>query len=63
MQVTRWNTRRIALVACGIIVIYWIFSASRQSYTAETTIKNVNPELVWEYVADFQKMQTLNPTM
>lgn len=63
MQITRWNNRRISIAAGAILVFYLMFSASWNTYQADVIIKNTNPELVWEYVADFDKMRLLNPTM
>lgn len=47
----------------ALLLLYWIFSASRNTYKAEVIIKNTKPEHVWEYVADFHEMRLLNPTM
>lgn len=47
----------------ALLLLYWIFSASRNTYKAEEIIKSTKPEHVWEYVADFHKMRLLNPTM
>lgn len=51
------------MLGAALFVLYWIFSASKNTYEAEIIIKNTKPELVWEYVADFHKMHLLNPTM
>lgn len=63
MRTTHWNRRRCSILACSLLVIYFIFSASNNTYESDVTIKNTKPEIVWEYVADFRKMQLLNPTM
>lgn len=63
MQTTRWNRRRCSFLACALLVLYWLFSVSNNTYESDVTIKNVKPEIVWEYVADFHKMRLLNPTM
>lgn len=63
MQTTRWNRRRCSIAAFSLLVLYWLFSASNNTYESDVTIKNVRPEIAWEYVADFHKMRLLNPTM
>lgn len=63
MYATRWNRRRLAIVAIFILILYYVFSASNNSYEASVTIRNVKPETAWEYVADFNKIKFLNPTM
>lgn len=63
MQVTRWNKRRIATTAVCVIFVYWVLSASHHTYEDKVTITTTSPETIWEYVADFQNMQMLNPTM
>lgn len=63
MPTTRWNRRRLIIFSVCLLIVYWIFSASRNTYTSEVTIRNTKPEVAWEYVADFQKMRSLNPTM
>lgn len=63
MQIRRYNKRHLCILGAALLVLYWIFSASRNTYEAEVTIKNTKPEFVWEYVADFHKMHLLNPTM
>lgn len=63
MQIRRWNKRHLSMLGGALLLLYWIFSASRNTYKAEVIIKNTKPEHVWEYVADFHKMRLLNPTM
>lgn len=63
MQTTRWNRRRLAIFAIGLLITYWILSASRNTFKSEVIIRDTKPEIVWEFVADFKKMQLLNPTM
>lgn len=63
MHTTRWDRRRCSILACSLLVLYWLFSAGNNTYESDVTIKNVKPEIVWEYVADFHKMKLLNPTM
>lgn len=63
MQIRRWNKRQLSILGVALLVVYWVFSASRNTYEADVIIKNTKPELVWEYVADFHRMHLLNPTM
>lgn len=63
MQTRRWNKRQLSILGIGLLVFYFIFSASRNTYEDDVIIKNTKPELVWEFVADFHKMHLLNPTM
>lgn len=63
MHPIRWNKRRLVSVALSGIILYLIFSARYNKFTAETVIKNQKPEDVWNFVADFSKMKSLNPTM
>lgn len=37
--------------------------ARYQTYESQEVLKNVKPEKVWEYVADFSKMKALNPSI
>lgn len=63
MQTTHWNRRRVAYTAIGLLLFYWIFSASTKYYEADVTLKNVKAKEVWEFLADFSKIRQLNPTM
>lgn len=63
MQTRHWNKRRLIVLFCATLAFYVVFSASYNTYESDVTIKNTKPEIVWEYVADFQKMKLLNPTM
>lgn len=63
MHTRHWNKRRLITVFCAILALFVIFSASNNAYESDVTIRNTRPEIVWEYVADFQKMKLLNPTM
>lgn len=63
MQTTYWNKRRLGIFSITILASYLLFTASNNRFESDVTIKNVKPEDVWEYVADFSKMRLLNPTM
>jgi len=41
----------------------FVFSGGYHKYQIDGVIGNTRPERVWEYVADFNKMRLLNPTM
>lgn len=63
MQTTHWNKRRVGIACILLLAVYLIFSASNNTYEADVTIKNVNPKVVWDFLADFSKLRQLNPTM
>lgn len=63
MQTRRWNKRHLSALGIGLLIVCFIFSASRNTYESDVIIRNTKPESVWEYVADFHKMHLLNPTM
>ncbi|XP_055610464.1 uncharacterized protein LOC129757310 [Uranotaenia lowii] len=65
IQPFRWTKRqRQTTVAVLAFAIYWWFLSSFYSqYQLDTIIHRTKPEAVWEYVADFSKMKTLNPTI
>lgn len=63
MKVTHWNRRRVLIAAVGLTVFCWLFTASHHTHEDFVTIKNTKAKEIWEYVADFQNMQILNPTM
>lgn len=60
--VSRFLKRRFTLAALSII-LYWILSSPYNTFETEIVLHGTKPEVVWEYVADFSKMKTLNPTM
>uniref|UniRef100_A0A8D8FD28 (northern house mosquito) hypothetical protein n=1 Tax=Culex pipiens TaxID=7175 RepID=A0A8D8FD28_CULPI len=60
--VPRFLKRRSTLAALSI-VLYWILSSPYNTFETEIVLHRTKPEVVWEYVADFSKMKTLNPTI
>ncbi|KAL1401165.1 hypothetical protein pipiens_006826 [Culex pipiens pipiens] len=60
--VSRFLKRRFTLAALSII-LYWILSSPYNTFETEIVLHRTKPEVVWEYVADFSKMKTLNPTI
>lgn len=63
MRTARWNAKRLGVAAAGLLVLYALFSASRQTHDAEVLVRNTPPKVVWDFVADFSNMLQLNPTM
>lgn len=59
----RQNKRKYIIGICAVIFLYIFLFTRYQTYEVQEVIKNVKPEKVWEYVADFSKMKTLNPTI
>ncbi|EDS32223.1 conserved hypothetical protein [Culex quinquefasciatus] len=59
---SRFFKRRFTLAALSII-LYWILSSPYNTFETEIVLHGTKPEVVWEYVADFSKMKTLNPTI
>lgn len=59
----RQTKRKYIIGICAVIFVYIFLFTRYQTYEVQEVIKNVKPEKVWEYVADFSKMKTLNPTI
>ncbi|XP_053687336.1 uncharacterized protein LOC128736862 [Sabethes cyaneus] len=59
----RWHRRRLAIVSLITLVFYCILSSRYSEYKIDTIIHRTKPEVVYEYVADFSKMKSLNPTI
>ena len=59
----RHNKRKIIILVCVIICLYVTLFSPYSNYEYQEIIKNVKPEQVWEFVADFSKMKTLIPNM
>lgn len=60
----RWNLKRASVILSAALLLYvLVFSSGYQKYQIEGIIDRAQPEKVWEYVADFNKMRLLNPTM
>ncbi|EDW19577.1 uncharacterized protein LOC6583433 [Drosophila mojavensis] len=59
-----WNLKRLALLLGAVVLLYlFVFSGGYHKYQIDRVIDNARPEAVWEYVADFNKMRLLNPTI
>lgn len=60
----KWKFRTLMYVTLGLFAIY-IFVIYKKNHTVvfEFDVKNVEPEVIWEFVADFSNMLKLNPTM
>lgn len=60
---TMWY-RRKAIFWCILGFMFWLMFRKRQfNVTNSAVILNSGPNEVWEYIADFSHMKTLNPTM
>lgn len=60
----KWKTRNVLYTSLTLLIFYVLFVYKKKHYILfEGIIKNSNPIDVWEYVADFSNMKTLNPTM
>lgn len=59
----RQNKRKYIVGICAIIFVYLLIFSRFQTYEYQGVIKDVKPEVVWEFIADFSKMKTLNPTI
>jgi hypothetical protein len=57
------NKRKYIVGICAIIFVYSFLFSRYQSYEYQEVIKNVKPKVIWEFVADFSQMKTLNPTI
>ncbi|EDW41040.1 uncharacterized protein LOC6605216 [Drosophila sechellia] len=58
------NIKRASVLLVAALLLYvFVFSSGYQKYQIEGIIKRSQPEKVWEYVADFNKMRLLNPTI
>ncbi|XP_017136054.1 uncharacterized protein LOC108151743 [Drosophila miranda] len=63
-SVRRWNIKRFSLLLTTALLLYvFVLSSGYQKYQIEGIIGKTRPEKVWEYVADFNKMRLLNPTI
>ncbi|XP_030373258.1 uncharacterized protein LOC115623178 [Scaptodrosophila lebanonensis] len=60
----RWNIKKCSIVLCAALILYvFVLSSGYRNYEIDGLIRNSRPEKVWEYVADFNKMRVLNPTI
>jgi hypothetical protein len=60
----RASNRRKYLIGLAATIFIYLFLFSRyQTFEYQEVIRNVKPEAVWEFVADFSKMKQLNPTI
>ncbi|XP_017473625.1 PREDICTED: uncharacterized protein LOC108364451 [Rhagoletis zephyria] len=63
MHLKRWNIKKLTLYGCGLLILYILIASRYRKYKIDAMIGNSKPEEVWEYVADFSKMRSLNPTI
>ncbi|KAF3424999.1 hypothetical protein E2986_08709 [Frieseomelitta varia] len=60
----KWKTRNILYTSLTLLIFYVLFVYKKKHHILfEEIIKDSNPVHVWEYVADFSNMKTLNPTI
>lgn len=57
------NIKSVSCIMSTLLVLYLIFSSGYHKYEIDGIIRNTRPEDVWNFVADFNKMKLLNPTM
>ncbi len=63
MYTARNKKQRMIIAILIILILYCCLILPYNVHKQEQIIKNVKPEHVWEFVADFSKMKTLNPTI
>lgn len=59
----RHNKRKVIILVCVVVCLYVTLFSPYSSFEYQEIIKNVKPEHVWEFVADFSKMKSLIPNM
>lgn len=60
----KWKMRTFAYVSVAILAFYVFFIFKKKHHVSfDGVVKNAKPETVWEFVADFNNMMKLNPTM
>lgn len=59
----RWKLRKLVAVTVAILLLYFWIRPRQFTFNADIKVPNVQPNEVWEYVADFSNMIKLNPTM
>lgn len=63
MYSSRNKKQRMIIAIVVILILYCCLILPYYTTKQEAVIKNVKAEHVWEYVADFSKMKSLNPTI
>lgn len=60
----RGGSNRKYITLLGVLFLaYTLFGCGRYDYDHSGVIKNTPVEDVWNFVADFNQMKRLNPTM
>lgn len=62
MKVVRFNKQNLAMVIAATSVLYLLIHARMQTVELEYEVDE-KPIIVWEHVADFNNLMSLNPTM
>jgi hypothetical protein len=58
------NNKRKYIIGIVAVILSYLFLFTRyQTCEIQEVISNVKPQLVWEFIADFSKMKSLNPTL
>lgn len=63
MPKLQWKSRRVIGVVFSLLLFYFVIRVKRYEYGASVMVPKVTPIVVWEFVADFNNMKYLNPTM
>lgn len=60
---TIWRRKKYTIICIIALIAYIMIVPKEYKVQFDSTIKGVGPAEVWEYVADFNNMKFLNPTM
>ncbi|XP_073999281.1 uncharacterized protein isoform X2 [Rhodnius prolixus] len=60
---TIWRRKKYTIICIIALIAYIMIVPKEYKVQFDSTIKGVGPAEVWEYVADFNNMKFLNPTI
>ncbi|XP_018804774.1 PREDICTED: uncharacterized protein LOC108978778 [Bactrocera latifrons] len=63
MYFGRRNTKSLVIASAVLLVLYVLCANRPRKFEIDTMIYNVKPVEVWEYMSDFSKIRTLNPSV
>ena len=63
MSRVQWKSRRTLGIVISLLVLYLTVRIKNYEHKAGVFLSETHPNEVWEFVADFSNMKTLNPTM
>lgn len=63
MRRISWKSKRIGIICFVIFIVYLCLRLTKQTISTSAVFSNTKPVDVWEFVADFSNMKSLNPTM